>query len=454
MGLKGFSGIGFFFLFAFFAAKPCLGKVVQSSVVLSLQKPWAYFTKFGFQPGVGFYGIRLRLSDFSSEAALGTAENASVHTKKGKSLMLTMEAHLDEEWPETSTLPFCERKSAARKVREVELPLDGSWGSWIEGNPRQTVRPHVWYYALQDCNGRSDALHLDGQDIDQLRVEVEFHAQQEGGSEFSVELHGTPAAAAIRLLLGTAFLAWYAIGCRQHQRIYGRLHDVLVVLFVAISSQALSYAFQWRHLEVYRVNGHGVWLLDTLSEIFSMLGQIIVSAVGIFLAKGYTVLPRKLVPWQIMMQAFLFVAITHVAIVAVSKFWDDASFKFHANEGVCGILLVLMRLALYACFVLAIRRTYAGASASLHAALAVQYLAYPVVFIVAHFLAPYLRHKFMIMGLFAMEAWSIMWYARMFLTKGNYFDITTLERNLLPTPNRFRRSASFRNTCDNKVKFA
>jgi len=204
----------------------------------------------------------------------------------------------------------------------------------------------------------------------------------------------------------------------------------------------VSYACQWRHLEVYRVDGQGVWLLDFLSEAFSMLAQIIVSAVGIFLAKGYTVLPRKRVPWRTMLQAFLFVAATHVLIVAVAKLWDDASFKFHANEGPCGVLLVVLRLALYACFLSGIRSTYAGASVRLHLALAIQYLAYPVIFIVAHFFAPYLRHKCMLTGLFAMEAWSLMWYARMFLTKGEYFDITTLDRSVLPRAGS-RRVVSF-----------
>merc|ERR1711974_165992 len=113
---------------------------------------------------------------------------------------------------------------------------------------------------------------------------------------------------------GIAFLAWYAFGCRQRLRIYGRLHDVLLVLFVAILSQCVSYFFQWRHLDVYRVDGQGIWLFDTSGEIFAMLAQIIVSAVGIFLAKGYSVLPRKLVPWRTMLKAFLFVAATHVAI--------------------------------------------------------------------------------------------------------------------------------------------
>jgi hypothetical protein len=233
------------------------------------------------------------------------------------------------------------------------------------------------------------------------------------------------------------------MGCRQRQRIYGRLHDVLVVLSVAVLAQYASYAFQWRHLQVYRADGQGIWLLDALAEVFGMLAQIIVSAVGIFLAKGYTVLPRKLVPWRTMLQVFLFVAAVHVVIVGVAKIWDDASFKFHANEGLCGVLLAVSRLALYCSFFSGIRSTHAGASVRLHLALSVHYLAYPMIFIAAHFFAPYLRHKFMLVGLFAMEAWSLVWYARIFLIKGEYFDITTLDRNVLPTPHASRRIATF-----------
>merc|ERR1711879_928417 len=107
--------------------------------------------------------------------------------------------------------------------------------------------------------------------------------------------------------------------------------------------------------------------------------------------------------------------------------------KFHENEGACGLVLVALRVGLYIWFFVSMRLSYSNAPMKIQPFLTqfqfaslLHYLAYPVLFLIAPLFAPYLRHKFMLMGLFFLQTWSLVWYTWMFLTKGLYFEISCL----------------------------
>uniref|UniRef100_A0A7S1L7D0 GPR180/TMEM145 transmembrane domain-containing protein n=1 Tax=Alexandrium catenella TaxID=2925 RepID=A0A7S1L7D0_ALECA len=320
----------------------------------------------------------------------------------------------------------------AKRVWPAYLPVDGSWSDWVNGSLLQNVRPHVWYFAIRDCKqALPSAVHID----------FEFHALQEGGSEFSVELYGTQAVAAAKIVLGTAFFPWFCRAAFQSRQSAGSLHPVILVLGIAAVTQYVGYACHWCHLSVYQANGSGVRLLDVLGELCSMLSQILLTSLSIFLAKGYTILPAEQVSLRSSLPALAVIVATHLAITGAAKTRDDASFKFHENEGACGIVLVSLRLALYAWFCLSMQRTYAGAPLKIQPfvtrfsiASSLHYLSYPLLFSIAPLVAPYLRHKFMLAGLFSMQAWSLGWYTQMFLTRGKYFQVSSLGGNILPTP--------------------
>merc|ERR1719221_2243420 len=98
-------------------------------------------------------------------------------------------------------------------------------------------------------------------------------------------------------------------------------------------------------------------------------------------------------------------------------------------------------MALYCWFFVSMRQTYGEAPARIqsfvtrfHIASSLHYLSYPSLFLVAPLFAPYLRHKFMLAGLFLMQASSLAWYTQMFLTRGQYFEVSALGSNILPTP--------------------
>lgn len=408
---------------------PGWGKAVHSTLTLGGPpgvgrgrggRQWGYLSKFGYYQGLGDYSIRLRSSGGRAIAA------------EAKELELTIEVHLDEQWDDTERLPECKRTGQAKRVWPAYLPSDGSWSDWVNGSLQQSVRPHVWYFALRDCMQALPAA---------VDLDFELHAVQESGSEFSVELYGTQTVALIKIVLGTGFFFWFCYAAFQSRQSSGHLHPVILVLGIAAMMQYVGYACHWCHLSVYQANGMGVRLLDILGELFSMLSQILLTSLSIFLAKGYTILPAEQVSLSASIPAVVVVVATHLLITGVAKTRDDASFKFHENEGVCGVVLVSLRLALYAWFCLSMQRTYSGAPLKIQPfitrfgiASSLHYLSYPLLFLIAPLVAPYLRHKFMLAGLFLMQAWSLGWYTQMFLTRGQYFQVSSLGGNILPTP--------------------
>lgn len=351
-------------------------------------------------------------------------------------VLVTVEVYLDTVWGEAEQMPECKRQDKAKKVKEVSLPLDGSWSGWVAGRPTQHIRPHVWYFAIQDCATKLP------QDV---LVEFEFHAQQENGSEFSVELYGTFLVASITISIGTLWFLWLCRTSLEFRRTNGGLHPVVFTFIIAAVAQYLAYLFHWQHLWVYSGDGRGVKALDALSEVFGMLSQILVTAISVFIAHGYTILPKANVHKAIT-PIFVILAIVHLAIVGIEKSQDESHFKFHENEGLSGIVLVALRLAMFAWFSTAMWFTYPDAAIKIKPfiqgfqfASSLQFLAYPALFVAAGLCAPYVRHKIMVMGFFLMQAVSLSWYARMFLTRGQYYHISCLGGNFLPTPQGSRR---------------
>jgi len=199
----------------------------------------------------------------------------------------------------------------------------------------------VWYFALRDCERAFPT---------PVELDFEFYANQPGGSEFPVELSGTLNIAAGKAIVGGAFAWWFIRKSKEVQKEYGRLHPVIVVLLCSVAAQCVSYITQWLHLRAYEQNGEGVMMYSVISEIASVLSQIILTSLSLFLAQGYTILPNEGVSLGATISASMCIIVVHIILVCLAKLRDDASFKFHEAEGSVGAALVFLRLALYAWF--------------------------------------------------------------------------------------------------------
>mmetsp|Transcript_23990 Transcript_23990/g.19725 ORF Transcript_23990/g.19725 Transcript_23990/m.19725 type:complete len:85 (-) Transcript_23990:17-271(-) len=60
------------------------------------------------------------------------------------------------------------------------------------------------------------------------------------------------------------------------------------------------------------------------------------------------------------------------------------------------------------------------------------FFSYPVLFIITGLFAPYYRQKVMLIGWFGIKYAVFAWMTSMFLTRGDYFQVSTLNSSFLP----------------------
>lgn len=397
------------------------GKVQLGSLSIGgpeADKRWRYISKYGFGLGVGKYDVRVRLRQPTSLLV---------------STYLDLDIYLDEDWHRVQSLPSCKRESytLSRKTLPLKLEASGDWGDWQAGAVEHRVRPHIWYFALSDCD------HVLTREIE---VDFEFRARQETGSEFSVEARYMLLVHSLMLLCCTAFLFSYIIRCHSLWQRAGALHPMLLGLTAAIGLQYAAQILYTLHLWRYRENGVGVWTLSAVSENLSMASQVMHTALLIIIARGYTLLCSKAAELGFTKPIIAAVLLTHSALVGFGKLEDDASYKHHENEGVVGWAILVIRLILLTWFLRAARASQEAGGLRVSAFLrqfqlagSVYFLAYPVLLLLVQVFAPYLRHPILQVGVLVMQLASDAWLSHLFLSRGTYFELSTLSAPLLPS---------------------
>merc|ERR1712087_489555 len=113
--------------------------------------------------------------------------------------------------------------------------------------------------------------------------------------------------------------------------------------------------------------------------------------------------------------------------------------KYHENEGVIGYILLSIRLMLYIWFLWAVSSSAKAGGMKLRSFLSmfrmagsIYFLTYPAIFMITKLFAPYMQHAVMSVGLMCMQLGSNVWLASLFLTRGDYFKVSTLSDSELP----------------------
>jgi hypothetical protein len=378
---------------------------------------WQFVSKFGYAIGEGHYRMRTRLR----EGAL-----------RPEAPYLDFHVFLDEQWGNVESLPSCSLKMAkAKRTSPLKLGKAGEWSAWSSGTLIQKMRPHIWYFAMSDCN----------QDLggSPLSLEYEIQLTQVDGSEFSVEMRGMLTWNCIVLLGLSVFIACYWAHCHSFIKSVGGLHQVIWALSAAISLQFVAQVLHTLHLWRYRDDGTGMHTVDLMSEVLFMLSQVVQTTLLIAIGMGYTLLPSRNDRMVIVKWIALLSLVIHAALVSFGKSQDESACKFHENEGAVGCVLLSVRLLLLSWFFFATQASQQQGGPHLHNFLqhfrlagVVYFLAYPLLFVVVQVFAPYLQHPIMQVGLVIMQTASVIWLAQLFLSRGTYFKVSVLSNSLLP----------------------
>ena len=136
----------------------------------------------------------------------------------------------------------------------------------------------------------------------------------------------------------------------------------------------------------------------------------------------------------------IIVGALHLTLVGHDKLGNRAE-RHHGHEGLVGWSIIALRVVLCIWFLLRIRLLQQrGSSLKLHcflqrfrAAGALYLLSYPALVLTVQLFAPYWRHPVMEIGLVVVQLVSAFWLSDLFLSRGDYYEISALSSSPLPS---------------------
>jgi len=380
---------------------------------------WQYLTKFGYAVGRGNYDFRFRVRQPAS------AE---------KHLRLDLQVFLDEEWDRVTTMPECRRgqHGPARNILPLpDLTTSGDWGPWQGGELYQNIRSHIWYFALSTCET--------GFNSRPYEVEYEFRTQQFDGSELSVELRYTRGPNLIALVAIIAIVFRFGKRCNEVLHCAGVLHPVIGILALSLLLQLSAQVLHCLHLYSSELDGIGAPRADDAAEVLFMLSQVVSSTLLVAIARGYAILRSKIHDMGFLWPIAGTTVLLHIVLVYIGRQQGEAADTYHQNEGIIGWALLSVRLLLFALFMSGIWDLRQRGGFRVHSfarsfqlAGFTYFLAYPVIFMLAKALAPYLRHTILQLGLLLMQGIAASWLSDLLLGRGAFFEVSVLSASLLP----------------------
>eukprot|EP00743_Colponemidia_sp_Colp-15_P004031 GILK01004346.1.p1 GENE.GILK01004346.1~~GILK01004346.1.p1 ORF type:complete len:426 (+),score=63.19 GILK01004346.1:147-1424(+) len=414
------------FLLTLLVAAVCLvhGKVVRTSTSLSSSNEWRYLSKFGCAIGTGKFSLRAKI-------------DRPIHDPKETDAVLQLDVYLDEHWDTVGDAQECfDKRQPSKVARYPRLPLNGSWSEPVEGTLSQSIRPHVWYFALSDC--KHDLLKFtNGKSVS---ISYELTLLNPGDSHFSVEDQGL---LTVNFLLCIVFFGFFGLHIHQMMLRFKseeKIHTSVQILNSAIAMQLVSIVSQIIHLTVYSMDGRGWFLFNFISQASTMLAQVLLCALFILIAWGWTITHNEIQQKEIFIPVLAGISVIHVVLLFLGRVLDDDHNKFHENEGLPGILTLMLRLGLFGWFFIGARETLMrernevkrGFLHSFILYCSIFFLAYPVLFVVTSIFAPYLRQKVMLAGLVLMQSAALYFVSNLFVSRGAYSKVSTLSAPILP----------------------
>ncbi|CAE7310072.1 gpr180 [Symbiodinium pilosum] len=161
------------------------------------------------------------------------------------------------------------------------------------------------------------------------------------------------------------------------------------------------------------------------------------STLLLLIGYGYTLLPVDIAPEKVLL-IFGVAAVVHAILVLLIKGEDDAD-KFHDYESFAGKILLALRLMLFVGFLWALHGTMEDAPFRVRRFLTkfgligtVYFIGPPFLVLVVSFIAPYWRPPILTSCLILMQIGTAWWLNRLFLSRGEFFEVSELNSSSLP----------------------
>lgn len=325
------------------------------------------------------------------------------------------------------------------------------------------MRTYGWYFVLADCKDWSPEKQAD---LDELRIKhkrkwyrgkkmtYQLEMLNLGESHLPADEYGLPTTYA---LIAFGMTSYAIRGYMLHRKSNGGTSHLAVTLFwSAYIMQLLSLFCELWHLHKYMSDGKGSWIIDFFSEVLEGFSQSFLSFLLICLASGWTLTSRAsgsegggmrgafhdpqsmLRPDSPAIILLFLMPIVVMLLQFVNKWSDDDFLKFHDHESVTGKILVLLRMILGIVYIRSLNHTIdmqrgTGGGfvmqflTKLRVFGSIWFLSFPVLVLVAGFLAHYLRHRLVTGGVMILQTGCLVALGEQFLSESSiYFRISSM----------------------------
>lgn len=399
-------------------------KVAYKSLIFKQGSTWQYLTKFGISVGQGLFDIRGRFKK-------PLERNANMP----QSITFTINFYLDTKWDSALEEPTCSNKVQYEiRQEQIEIPLDGNWGSSIVGGLRQKTRPFVWFIAASDC---FESIHIANPNYPEIELKIRLTGNDE--TEFSHEEIGLLSLSAIALLGYILILVYSIYNNYKDIKRKERMDSPILILSIAVVFEFLSLLFQFLHLLDFSYNGEGIKICNGISIILEVASQFFLSLLLIMLSQGWTITNTDVVDvrYYAPLAGTLFVA--HLIIAGLTQLSNDAYHKYHDFEGVQGNLLIILRIGMYSYFLLCMKETYHNCRVKAKSFVkefgiyASGYLlSFPVLLVLSQFCAHYVRHQVISIGSVAVQTIAMCLLLHIFVGRTRYNELSKHNDTILP----------------------
>jgi hypothetical protein len=427
MGSKFLLYVSLYILFVL----PLLSKKVLKSFPISELEtdPWQYLTKFGFERGTGTFSVRARISN-----ALQIQSQAQVND-----FPVTFMVYLDIEWPQAMKTDGCEPKiGLSRFKNELRLRTNGDWCYPVEGTLGNNARPYVWYFVMSDC-GQQHKNYVHEHEKDYV-VEFELSIHNTDGSEFSIEDKGFMIPFMLLVIFCASGLLYNFKKFYTEYKNDMKVDYPLIFVTLAIFLQMCALVCEIIHLDMYSSNGMGSFVFSLLNNVFSLFSQFLFTILLILISWGWTINFDEFESMNCFLPFSGFVALLEFLFTIISKVSDDDYYKFHEYENWAGYSILTLRVALFLYFVKGLYFSFLEARETIRRFIvklglygSVYFLAIPLIVIITTIVAPYCRHKVVVIGSLSLQILGMIFMTVLFNeTKGDYFEISYHAKPLLP----------------------
>mmetsp|Transcript_25441 Transcript_25441/g.22604 ORF Transcript_25441/g.22604 Transcript_25441/m.22604 type:complete len:323 (-) Transcript_25441:22-990(-) len=318
---------------------------------------------------------------------------------------------------------------------DLMLSGDGEWSQWRGVEKQDLPETTVVYAVITDCAG------ITHQSLPNMpKIIVDLHMLNHG-SEFSHEESGLIYLYTILFFVYLYFLASTAFKIAKDAMNKSEIDASIIGMVFAIYMELLHIATQCIHLYVYTYNGSGFYLLDLASTFFQMNAQIVIIGLFVMIAYGWKITENDITKNTTLIIMGGVVCVIQSSMTFLTAIDDGAHHKYHDYGGFQGLILVILRLAIWIVFVYGILTTIKKVNRKgkpLLKALAVAgslfMMAFPALWFLSFMVPAYLRNRLIVFGNLGVQLFAIIILLNQLLKRGTKFnEASEVSKNVFPS---------------------